>query len=59
MQQNNKKMYLAIIGILLLICLTVAVSYAVWRIFLVQNNSSKLATSCFKVSLTDQDAIIW
>ena len=57
MQKNNKKMYLAIIGILLLICLTVAVSYAVWRIFLVQNNSSKLATSCFKVSLTDQDAI--
>ena len=50
-------MYLAIIGVLLLICLTVAVSYAVWRIFLVQNNSSKLATSCFKVSLTDQDAI--
>ena len=35
----------------------VAISYAVWRIFLVQNNSSKLATSCFKVSLTDQDAI--
>ena len=57
MQKNNKKMYLTIIGILLLICLTVAVSYAVWRIFLVQNNSSKLATSCFKVSLTDQDAI--
>ena len=57
MQKNNKKMYLAIIGILLLICLTVAISYAVWRIFLVQNNSSKLATSCFKVSLTDQDAI--
>ncbi len=57
MQKNNKKMYLAIIGVLLLICLTVAVSYAVWRIFLVQNNSSKLATSCFKVSLTDQDAI--
>ena len=57
MQKNNKKIYLTIIGILLLICLTVAVSYAVWRIFLVQNNSSKLATSCFKVSLTDQDAI--
>ncbi len=57
MQKNNKKMYLAIIGVLLLICLTVAISYAVWRIFLVQNNSSKLATSCFKVSLTDQDAI--
>ena len=57
MQKNNKKIYLTIIGVLLLICLTVAVSYAVWRIFLVQNNSSKLATSCFKVSLTDQDAI--
>ena len=57
MQKNNKKIYLIIIGILLLICSMVAVSYAVWRIFLVQNNSSKLATSCFKVSLTDQDAI--
>ena len=57
MQKNNKKIYLTIIGILLLICLTVAISYAVWRIFLVQNNSNKLATSCFKVSLTDQDAI--
>ena len=57
MQKNNKKIYLIIIGILLLICSMVAISYAVWRIFLVQNNSSKLATSCFKVSLTDQDAI--
>ena len=57
MQKNNKKIYLTIIGILLLICLTVAISYAVWRIFLVQNNSNKLASSCFKVSLTDQDAI--
>ncbi len=57
MQKNNKKIYLIIIGILLLICLTVAISYAVWRIFLVQNNSNKLASSCFKVSLTDQDAI--
>ena len=57
MQKNNKKIYLTIIGILLLICLTVAISYAVWRIFLVQNNLNKIATSCFKVSLTDQDAI--
>ena len=57
MQKNNKKIYLTIIGILLLICLTVAISYAVWRIFLVQNNSNKLASSCFKISLTDQDAI--
>ena len=57
MQKNNKKIYLIIIGILLLICSMVAISYAVWRIFLVQNNSNKLASSCFKISLTDQDAI--
>ena len=37
-----KKNYVISAGVLLLICSMVAISYAVWRIFLVQNNLNKI-----------------
>ena len=46
-----------ILKILISLFLIVGVSYAVWRLYLSQTNTSKLLSTCFQMELTDQDDI--
>ena len=51
---KNKKIFLFTFLILILI---IGVSYAVWRLYLSQTNTSKLLSTCFQMELVDQDDI--
>ena len=56
MNKKSKKILL-LLGILISLFLIVGVSYAVWRLYLSQTNTSKLLSTCFQMELTDQDDI--
>ena len=56
MNKKNKRILL-LLGILISLFLVVGVSYAVWRLYLSQTNTSKLVSTCFQMKLTDQDDI--
>ena len=56
MNKKNKKILL-LLGVLIGLLLVVGVSYAVWRLYLSQTNTSKLLSTCFQMELTDQDDI--
>ena len=46
MNKKSKKILL-LLGILISLFLIVGVSYAVWRLYLSQTNTSKLLSTCF------------
>ena len=54
---KKSKRILLLLGILISLFLVVGVSYAVWRLYLSQTNTSKLLSTCFQMELTDQDDI--
>lgn len=54
---ENKRIWIKLSVVLILLIFIVGVSYAVWRLYLKQNNASQLATTCFRVTLTDKDNI--
>ena len=54
---KKSKRILLLLGILISVLLVVGVSYAVWRLYLSQTNTSKLLSTCFQMELTDQDDI--
>ena len=54
---KKSKRILLLLGILIGLLLVVGASYAVWRLYLSQTNTSKLLSACFKVTLEDQDEI--
>lgn len=56
MNKKGKKILL-LLGVLISVLLVIGVSYAVWRLYLSQTNTSKLLSACFKVTLEDQDEI--
>ena len=56
MNKKNKRMLL-ILGIVISVLLIIGVSYAVWRLYLSQTNTSKLLSTCFQMELADQDDI--
>ena len=56
MNKKSKKILL-LLGVLISVLLVVGVSYAVWRLYLSQTNTSKLLSTCFQMELTDQDDI--
>ena len=56
MNKKNKKILL-VLGVLISVLLVIGVSYAVWRLYLSQTNTSKLLSTCFQMELTDQDDI--
>ena len=54
---KKSKRILLLLGVLIGLLLVVGASYAVWRLYLSQTNTSKLLSACFKVTLEDQDEI--
>ena len=56
MNKKSKKILL-LLGGLIGLFLVVGVSYAVWRLYLSQTNTSKILSTCFQMELTDQDDI--
>ena len=56
MNKKNKRILL-LLGGLIGLFLVVGVSYAVWRLYLSQTNTSKILSTCFQMELTDQDDI--
>ena len=56
MNKKSKKILLLLGGLIGLL-LVIGVSYAVWRLYLSQTNTSKLLSTCFQMELTDQDDI--
>ena len=56
MNKKSKKILL-LLGIVISVLLVIGVSYAVWRLYLSQTNTSKLLSTCFQMELTDQDDI--
>ena len=56
MNKKSKKILL-LLGVLIGLFLVVGLSYAVWRLYLSQTNTSKLLSTCFQMELTDQDEI--
>ena len=54
---KKSKRILLLLGIVISVLLVVGVSYAVWRLYLSQTNTSKLLSTCFQMELTDQDDI--
>mgnify|MGYP004665242855 FL=1 len=54
---KKSKRILLLLGVLISVLLVVGVSYAVWRLYLSQTNTSKLLSTCFQMELTDQDDI--
>ena len=56
MNKKNKKILL-LLGVMISVLLVIGVSYAVWRLYLSQTNTSKLLSTCFQMELTDQDDI--
>ena len=56
MNKKSKKILL-LLGVLISVLLVIGVSYAVWRLYLSQTNTSKLLSTCFQMELTDQDDI--
>ena len=56
MNKKSKKILL-LLGVLISLTIVIGVSYAVWRWYLSQTNTSKLLSTCFQMELTDQDDI--
>ena len=56
-QVKSKKVLIAI-SVLLLLLTIIGVSYAVWRISLVQTGSNKIVTSCFDVAFKEDSEAI-
>ena len=56
-QVKSKKVLMAI-SVLLLLLTIIGVSYAVWRISLVQTESNKIATSCFDITFKEDSEAI-
>ena len=51
MEQKKKYMLLGVIGVLLLL---IGVSYAYWRLTLTQTGTNEIASSCFSLTLTNE-----
>ena len=56
--QVKSKKVLTAITVLLLLLMIIGVSYAVWRISLVQTGSNKIVTSCFDVAFKEDSEAI-
>lgn len=57
MKNKKYKISLITISIMLIICISVGLSYAAWKANLTGKNKSTISASCFKVSLTEDNPI--
>lgn len=53
----KKRNVLFILGTLICICTMIGVSYAYWRLVLVQKETNKVVSDCFKVTFSDENPI--
>ncbi len=56
--ETKRKKILLGIGVLLAICLIIGVSYAYWRLVLHQTGENEVASSCFSITLTNEQNAI-
>ena len=56
--ETKRKKILLGIGVLLAICLIIGVSYAYWRLVIYQTGENEVASSCFSVTLTNEQNAI-
>lgn len=56
--ETKRKKILLGIGVLLAICLIIGVSYAYWRLVLYQTGENEVASSCFSITLTNEQNAI-
>ncbi len=54
---KKKKIILAI-GLLIVICITIGVSYAYWRLTLTQTGTNRVMSSCLELTLTNEENAI-
>ena len=56
--ETKRKKILLGIGVLLAICLIIGVSYAYWRLVISQTGTNEIASSCFSITLTNEQNAI-
>ena len=56
--KTKRKKILLGIGVLLAICLIIGVSYAYWRLVIYQTGENEVASSCFSITLTNEQNAI-
>ncbi len=54
---KNKKVLIGI-GLLMVICITIGVSYAYWRLTLSQTGTNKIMSGCLELTLTNEENAI-
>ena len=57
MKKSKNKTLLIVLGILIVVLGIIGASYAVWRLILSQTNKNIMGTTCFSVSMTDENEI--
>ena len=56
-KMKNKKVLIGI-GLLMVICITIGVSYAYWRLTLSQTGTNKIMSRCLELTLTNEENAI-